>query len=254
MKIERLKEGHHYHIYNRGVNGCNLFYQSEDYEHFLDLYDKYISPVATTWSWVLMPNHFHFSVKIKENVVYKYPSFDEKNKGSMPEDCKWETIELPSNKQEYLQSENIKRPVPHRHFAHLFNAFARHLNTKTGRTGNLFERPFKRKRTDDKYYLKQVILYIHNNPVHHGFCDHPSDYPWSSYLSCVSEKPTHLKRGEVLDLFGDKTNFKTSHLEKMDIKKIEQWLEIDSIDYYIDSSVNPTQKADNEEDEARKQK
>ena len=32
---------------------------------FLSLYDKYISPVADTYAWVLMGNHFHLLVRIK---------------------------------------------------------------------------------------------------------------------------------------------------------------------------------------------
>jgi len=34
-----LEHGKFYHIYNRGVNGCDLFRESINYEHFLRLYD-----------------------------------------------------------------------------------------------------------------------------------------------------------------------------------------------------------------------
>lgn len=37
------------------------------------------------------------------------------------------------------------------------------------RHGSLFEQPFKRKIIENEWYLKQVILYVHNNPVHHRF-------------------------------------------------------------------------------------
>jgi hypothetical protein len=30
------------------------------------LYDKHISPIADTFAWVLMRNHFHLLVRIKE--------------------------------------------------------------------------------------------------------------------------------------------------------------------------------------------
>src|SRR5690606_28505360 len=85
-----------------------------------------------------------------------------------------------------------KKPTPH--FSHLFNAYTKHLNEKCNRHGNLFQRPFKRKRIDDEDYLRQVILYIHHNPVHHGFVNHLSEYPWSSYHTCLSPKPTKLQR------------------------------------------------------------
>jgi hypothetical protein len=54
MKHEPLTYGNYFHIYNRGNNRCNLFYEADNYEHFLDRYDQYISPVAETYAWVLM--------------------------------------------------------------------------------------------------------------------------------------------------------------------------------------------------------
>ena len=66
QQTEHLTCGNYYHIYNRGIDSCNLFLESDNYEYFLSLYDKYISPVADTFAWVLMPNHFHFLVRLKE--------------------------------------------------------------------------------------------------------------------------------------------------------------------------------------------
>ena len=47
QNIESLTYGNYYHIYNRGINSCNLFLEADNYEHFVGLYDKYISPVAS---------------------------------------------------------------------------------------------------------------------------------------------------------------------------------------------------------------
>jgi putative transposase len=57
--------------------------------------------------------------------------------------------------------------------------------------------------------LKRVVLYIHNNPVHHGFCEHPVEYPWSSYLT---ERIIKTKREEVISWFDDLENYKAAHL------------------------------------------
>ncbi|WP_170111416.1 hypothetical protein [Mangrovibacterium marinum] len=54
MKTESLTYGAYYHIYNRGNNSCDLFREEENYKHFLDLYDRYMNPVAETYAWVLM--------------------------------------------------------------------------------------------------------------------------------------------------------------------------------------------------------
>lgn len=269
MEHEPLVQGNYYHIFNRGNNRCNLFEQPAEYEHFLWLYDKYISPVAETLAWALMRNHFHFLVYIKKDVVYKY-SIETLNRISTDkiwyEDHKWETVGLselsnlldadrsrdavrseerttvdfdfdlsacvaPDNvkmKKDNVKTKNgnLKTPIPYRHFSHLFNAYSRYLQTRNGRTGNLFERPFKRKMIDTDEYLKTVVLYIHNNPVHHGFCNHTMEYPWTSYLTSISEKPTKLKRDEVIKLFNDTENFKQQHNHEIDIAPIEKWLEI----------------------------
>ena len=97
------------------------------------------------------------------------------------------------------------------------------------RTGSLFQHPFKRKLIDNERYFKHVVLYIHNNPVHHGFCSHPVEYPWTSYLTCVSIKPTRLKRETVYGWFDNEANFKVKHDEKIRIEwveKMDKWLEI----------------------------
>jgi REP element-mobilizing transposase RayT len=225
MQTEPLKYGHFYHIYNRGIASCDLFREADNYEHFLGLYDKYISPVAETFAWVLMPNHFHLLVRVKENIGYKFSNADRSTDAVRFDEQKWETIDLSACSREF-GTESVKKPQAHLHFSHLFNSYSKYYNIETGRHGNLFERPFKRKLIDNEHYLKQVILYIHNNPVHHGFCSHPLEYPWSSYLTCISVKPTRLKREAVLGWFDSEANFRLVHEDKIEIEKIERWLEV----------------------------
>ena len=74
MKNIPLAHGQYYHIYNRGINGCSLFRETTNYGHFLGLYDKYISPVADTYAWVLMGNHFHLLVKIRRQEEISFMS------------------------------------------------------------------------------------------------------------------------------------------------------------------------------------
>ena len=59
-----LQPGSYYHIYNRGINSGPLFFEKENYQHFLRLYDRYVSPIANTFAWALMGNHFHLLVQI----------------------------------------------------------------------------------------------------------------------------------------------------------------------------------------------
>ncbi len=60
-----LEFGKYYNIYNRGINKCDIFKEPSNFKHFLALYNKYISLIADTYAWVLMKNHFHFLVRIR---------------------------------------------------------------------------------------------------------------------------------------------------------------------------------------------
>ena len=50
----------YYHIYNRGNNRENIFKETRNYRYFLTLYAKHIEPVADTFAYCLLPNHFHW--------------------------------------------------------------------------------------------------------------------------------------------------------------------------------------------------
>ncbi|MBW6460811.1 MAG: hypothetical protein K0B08_09575 [Bacteroidales bacterium] len=238
-----LKPGRCYHIYNCGINGTDLFRGKEDYERLINLYTKFIAPVCETYAWVLMVNHFHLLVKIKENIIYRYSKSDYGNDKEKFNEIKWETVEfnadsLPLDKlsgligkatcqrptQEDLTALKIKVPKPHLHFSHLFNAYAKYFNLKYKRHGGLFERQFKRKIVDNNRYFRSLVLYIHQNPVHHRFCQHALEYGWSSYQTYISLKQTKLKRNEVIGWFDDLANFKQMHGNKIEIERLEDWL------------------------------
>ncbi|MFE3867826.1 transposase [Flavobacterium sp. LS2P90] len=85
----------------------------------------------------------------------------------------------------YSTFENPKIIDPYRQFSHFFNAYAQAINKRHNRTGSLFERTFERKLVSSQTYFQQLIFYIHNNPVHHGFVENMSLYPWSSYETII---------------------------------------------------------------------
>ena len=172
-----ILHGNYYHIYNRGNNGIDVFLDNDSYYHFLRLYAKYVEPIAETFAWCLLKNHFHLLVRIKD-----------KN-------------EIDENQLTYNTTEKPKVIDPSRQFSHLLNAYTQAINKRHNRTGSLFETTFERKLVTNEKYLQQLIFYIHNNPVHHGFVKQMSLYPWSSYDTVTSDKPTKLMRAEVIELF-----------------------------------------------------
>lgn len=239
--FEPLINGKFYHIYNRGINSCDLFRTDSHYKHFIQLYERFIPPVADTYAWCLMKNHFHFLVKIKEDIVYRLSTADRTIDPLRFENEKWETVNLSASAEgresvnlsasaegrpDSVDLVNPKIPKPHLHFSHLFNAYTKYYNKREKRHGNFFERPFKRKLIDNESYLKQVFLYIHNNPVHHRICSHPGEYPWSSYLDYSSSIASVSMCNEVIGWFDDEVNFKYMHNVQTDNTKLEQWLDI----------------------------
>ena len=55
----------YYHIYNRGVNGEDIFVQERNYDLFLRLFEKHLMPVCDLFAYCLLKNHFHISVRVK---------------------------------------------------------------------------------------------------------------------------------------------------------------------------------------------
>ena len=55
------------------------------------------------------------------------------------------------------------------------------INRKNSTSGKLFCTPFGSAGRNSKSWQIDRILYILQNPVKHGACQHPSDYKWSSY-------------------------------------------------------------------------
>lgn len=143
MNIQPVTEGQYFHIYNRGVNGENIFKEKGNYYLFLERYRFYCSDILQTLAYCLLKNHFHLLVYVKENV--EVPRRDGKDR----------LFKLNASKQ----------------LGHLFNSYAQSVNKMYNRTGPLFESPFERKLVDDEQYIMSMIWYCHRNPLHHGFVD-----------------------------------------------------------------------------------
>lgn len=64
---------------------------------------------------------------------------------------------------------------------HLAFRFTRYINRHYKRVGHLFQGRFKSVLVDDEDYLKELIRYIHLNPVRAGIVADPQHYIWSSH-------------------------------------------------------------------------
>lgn len=145
----------YYHIYSRGNDKREIFLDHSDYFRFLLLlfaanhrqpvhlsnWQGEALPMSLIWSkdygerlvdigvYCLMPNHFHILIREKD---------DESNKAKP-------SIAI------FIQK--------------LLTGYSMYFNKKHGRTGKLFEGPFKATHVDNDRYLKYLFAYIHLNPV-----------------------------------------------------------------------------------------
>lgn len=196
LNIEAIYPDRYYHIYNRGVNRENLFKEERNYSYFLEKYKKFVSPVADTFAYCLMKNHFHLLIRTKSeeeilNYYYRVRNNSLQGNYSIPDPSK-----ILSNA-----------------FASLFKSYAQSINKAYKRTGNLFDLPFRRIEVTTDAYFSTLVNYIHKNPQMHGFVKDFREYPHSSYCTLLSDKETHLFRQEVLNWFGGREGFREFHAE-----------------------------------------
>ena len=199
-----LATGHIYHIFNRGVNKGNIFFEEGDYKRFIRVAVHYLTSKRTfshsgliktgsdtgspksdpvseiekkvqVLAYCLMPNHFHFLIK---QIAHK--------------GITW-----------YMQ--------------HLGNSYSHYVHTKHKRVGPLFEGRFKNVLVQSDEQFIHVSRYIHLNPLVSGLVSGLDDYNWSSYLRYVNDIEDSLCDPEpVLALFKSKEDYKQFVLDQAD--------------------------------------
>lgn len=190
----------YFHIYNHANGTEHLFAEHENYLFFLRKYGQHITPVADTYAYCLMPNHFHLLVRMKSekelvSLIKTRPVFSRFEKLKTHDDI------------EYCLSNFLSKQ-----FANLFSSYTQAFNRMFDRKGSLFIKNFKRIHVGDDSYFTQLVRYIHLNPVKHGFVKAPEDWRYSSYNTILSKRATLVKGKEVIDWFDGVDNFKFCHI------------------------------------------
>ncbi|WP_294302356.1 transposase [uncultured Chryseobacterium sp.] len=170
-----LKAECFYHVFNRGINGQRLFFDDQNYHYFLFLMRRKIASVASVYAYCLLRNHFHFLIRIKP---------EQEIRQAFPEKSKTEVSKIISQQ-----------------FSNTFNSYTQAINKHFGRTGKLFELPFRRKLITSEDQLVNTIRYIHNNPLKHGITQNVEGYRYSSLFKiCNGIDEPMLAVEEILAL------------------------------------------------------
>ncbi len=157
-----------YHIYNRSNE--TVFHSRENYLFFLRKVRKHILPFCDVLAYCLMPNHFHFLLKVNEL-------------GTLP-------FDKPSKQFVQRLSQG---------FATLTSSYTQALNIEIGRKGSLFSHKTKAININDARndYLLRSFIYIHQNPVKDEIVSKLDEWEFSSYLDYVGKRNGTLPNVEL---------------------------------------------------------
>ena len=198
----------YYHIYNRGNNRDQVFYKPDNYIYFLRKYGHYLNEWLDTYAYCLLHNHFHILAKVKNEEAL---SLSARKKLNNP-------------KLEDLHTKDRISKAIIEQFRKLFITYVQAINIQEKRVGSLFQKTFKRKVIESDQYFSNVICYIHTNPSLHYSNVSYTDYPYSSYSTCLKNSFTKIKKNEVLDYFNGKEAFIKSHHEFISNKRSFSWM------------------------------
>ena len=183
MRFEKL-----YHVFNRGLDRRSIFSEEGHYQTFFDLYARHVHPVANTYAYCLLPNHFHLMVRIKSfsELVASVPGIES-------------------------LGEKTLSGIPSQAFTSFFSAYSRALHQQPGQTANLFQHLYGCIPLPDNRQYLNVILFIHQNPQRHGVCADFREWRHSSYQVLLGDEPTFLDRDSVMDWFGKPSTYEAVH-------------------------------------------
>jgi putative transposase len=199
----------YYHIYNRGVNGENIFVEERNYGLFLRLFERHIVPVADLFAYCLLRNHFHVAVRIKSEgeILETQIKTLRVSAANGHQSRRGNT----ADREESQSRKPLGSKYASDQFSRFFNAYAKTINKAYGRTGSLFQHPFGRVPITTDRQFWNVIAYIHQNPQKHGFVKDFRNWKHSSYEVILTEKATAIKRGDVMKWFGSSDAYLSLH-------------------------------------------
>jgi REP element-mobilizing transposase RayT len=203
-----------------------VFRQQDNFRYFLERYRLYISPIAETYAYCLMPNHFHLVVRIRKREAIEELIRNKKNKSN--NFSKVRTCNL--NSSENLQSfdkvgsdRNFGKVISNseiekflsKQFANLFSSYTQSFNKVYQRMGSLFIKNFKRNLIANKIQFLNAIIYTHRNPIHHGFRTNYDECEYSSYHEIIDGICDQVEFVKLIKVFGSLENFKEMHRQNL---------------------------------------
>lgn len=190
-----------FHVLAKATGNNILFSSDNNRLFFLNKYSAYSTGYFETYSYTLLDNHVHWLIKCNSHEGLQ------QNLASMPSEL------LKGHQKKFIRNEITFEEAIEFQLKDFFISYAMAFNKENNRQGSLFINPFRRIKVVDNNHFTQPIIYHHANVLKHLGQKNFQDYKWSSYRAIISDKPTNIKREEILDWFGGKDNFIKTHLE-----------------------------------------
>lgn len=167
----KLIENEIFHVYNRGNQQQPIFFQRENYLYFLQKVRYHLSPICDILAYCLMPNHFHFLIKVDSRTVASIAN----------------------------PNPLIKNTIFSKELGKMLSSYTRAIQKQEGFTGSLFQQKTKAKQVsgaliDGGDYVVPCFIYILNNPVKAGLALRPEHWEYSNYRDLLG-----LRTGDLCD-------------------------------------------------------
>ncbi len=217
--MQPLQPDTSYPIFNHANGFENIFRNEENFHFFLEKYRLYISPIAETYAYCLMPNHFHLVIRIRKREVIEELIRNKNNSNFSKVSNHEKSVNVPQNEFDKIKSINFGKVINDseiekqlsKQFANLFSCYTQSFNKVYQRMGSLFIKNFKREPIFDKTHFLNVVVYTHRNPVHHGFCKHYEDWDYCSYNDIVNGVCDLTEINKLLRMTNGLESFKEIH-------------------------------------------
>ncbi len=188
-----LEENCTFHVYNRSND--LIFLNRDNYIYFLKKVRESILPYAHILSYCLMPNHYHFIIKIKPEgaMFYENKKIDQ---------------------MQYIA----------RGFGTLQSSYTQALNKQIKRQGSLFVHKVKAKKLThaENDYAINCFMYIHQNPIVAGLVEKIEDWEFSSFPDFIG-----IRKGTLVNI---QLSIETFQLDRKFIYEQTYKLLIDKVD------------------------
>ncbi len=179
---QELIPGAYYHIYNRAVASESIFSSKWAVGAFMSRWNTYIEPYTDSIAYCLMPNHFHFMIRVKA-------------------EAEWDKEKL-AKENTLLSLKLLEGKATHNEFlihqlTRALGGFCTSYNKRKKRHGAVLQERVKRicLRTASRWWWQ--LCYIHHNCIHHGFAPDYELWPTSSYHDYLERNwdllPAHLQ-------------------------------------------------------------